>query len=81
MRGRPTKLCPADRHELRRYREAGVSIQRLAAMWSVSTATVYNILAEQRAKFGPEQLPHDKRHLVRQHLSRSKKSDTSEIMP
>ena len=77
MRGRPSKLCAADQHELRRYREAGVSIQRLASMFNVSMATVYNILADQREKFGPEQLPHDKRHLARAHLSRSKNQDAA----
>jgi len=35
-RGRPCKLSQADQHELRRYREAGVSIERLASMWSIS---------------------------------------------
>lgn len=29
-RGRPCKLTVAERHELRRYREAGVSIARLS---------------------------------------------------
>jgi hypothetical protein len=74
MRGRPPRLKDADKHELRRYREAGVSIARLAAMWSMSTTTVYQILAEQRAKFGPEKLPDNKRHLARRHLFTSGKS-------
>ena len=72
-RGRPSRLSEADKHELRRYREAGVSIARLASMWKVSTTRVYEILAEQRAKFGPEQLPQDKRHLARKHLFTSEK--------
>lgn len=80
-RGRPNKLSPGDGHELRRYREAGVSIQRLASMFNISMATVYNILAEQREKFGPEQLPYDKRHLARRHLFTSRKSDDSEATP
>ena len=67
-RGRPQALSPADQHELRRYREAGVSIRRLASMWNISMTTVYQILADQRAKFGPEQLPKDKRYLARRHL-------------
>lgn len=67
-RGRPCKLSQADQHELRRYREAGVSIERLASMWSISKATVYQILADQREKLGPEQLPKEKRHLTRRHL-------------
>lgn len=75
--GRPSKLSPAEKHEVRRYREAGVSIARLASMWSVSTTRIYEILAEQRAMFGPEQLPKDKRHLVRKHLFTSQKSDAA----
>ena len=72
-RGRPSKLSPGDKHEVRRYREAGVSIARLASMWSVSTTRIYEILAEQRERLGPEQLPKDKRHLVRKHLFTSAK--------
>jgi hypothetical protein len=75
--GRPSKLSPADKHEVRRYREAGVSIARLASMWHVSTTRIYEILAEQRVMFGPEQLPKDKRHLVRQHLFRSDKDNAA----
>lgn len=67
-RGRPCKLSPADQHELRRYREAGVSIARLASMWGIAQTTVYQILADQRAKFGPEKLPKEKQYLVRRHL-------------
>lgn len=74
--GRPSKLSPAEKHEVRRYREAGVSIARLASMWRVSTTRIYEILAEQRAMFGPEQLPKDKRHLVRKHLFTSEKSNS-----
>ena len=73
-RGRPSRLSDADKHELRRYREAGVSIARLASMWRISTTRVYEILAEQRAKFGPEQLPAAKRHLARRHLFTSSKT-------
>lgn len=76
-RGRPCKLTATERHELRRYREAGVSIARLASMWHVSTTTVHQILADQRAKFGPEQLPDDKRHLARWHLFRSANSGST----
>jgi len=42
------------------FREAGASIARLAAMWHISTTTVHQILAAQRVKFGPEQLPKEK---------------------
>lgn len=76
-RGRPSKLSAAEKHEVRRYREAGVSIARLASMWHVSTTRIYEILAEQRAMFGPEQLPKDKRHLVRRHLFMSEKSGST----
>jgi hypothetical protein len=76
-RGRPSKLSPAEKHEVRRYREAGVSIARLASMWHVSTTRIYEILAEQRAMFGPEQLPKDKRHLVRRHLFSSPQDKTA----
>lgn len=76
-RGRPSKLSPADKHEVRRYREAGVSIARLASMWSVSTTRIYEILAEQRVMFGPEQLPKDKSHLVRRHLFTSDKDNST----
>lgn len=67
-RGRPSKLSPTEKHEVRRYREAGVSIARLASMWRVSTTRIYEILAEQRAMFGPEQLPKEKQQLARRHL-------------
>ncbi len=75
--GRPPKLSEADKHELRRYREAGVSISRLAGMWQLGTRRVLQILAEQRAKFGPEQLPEDKRHLGRLRSFRSQGNDSS----
>lgn len=74
-RGRPPKLTAAEQHELRRYREAGVSIARLASMWHVSTTTVHQILADQREKFGPEQLPAHKRQYARWHLFSSGKHD------
>lgn len=64
-RGRPPTLSDAEKHELRRYREAGVSILRLASMFQLGKRRVLQILAEQRERFGPEVLPRDKRHLVR----------------
>lgn len=76
-RGRPCKLTQTEQHELRRYREAGVSIARLASMWHISTTTVHQILAAQRVMFGPEQLPKDKRHLARWHLFRSGNPDST----
>lgn len=80
-RGRPSRLSDRDKNELRRYREAGVSIARLAGMWHIATGTVYKILAEQRAKFGPEELPKEKRHLARRHLFTSRKSETGSTSP
>lgn len=76
-RGRPCKLTAAEQHELRRYREAGVSIARLSTMWHIAPTTVHKILADQRLKFGPEQLPADKKHLARRHLFISANSEQS----
>ena len=67
-RGRPPRLSAADKHEVRRYREAGVSIAHLAGMFRISTTRVYEILREQRERFGPEKFPDTKRHLRRLHL-------------
>lgn len=67
-RGRPCKLSVSDQHELRRYREAGASIARLASMWHIAPTTVQKILAAQRKLFGPEKLPEGKEHLARWHL-------------
>jgi hypothetical protein len=80
-RGRPCKLSVAEQHELRRYREAGVSIARLASMWRISTTTVHQILAEQRAKFGPEQLPEGRRQYARWHLFSSVKVSSTSKNP
>lgn len=74
-RGRPCKLSMAEKHELRRYREAGVSIARLASMWKLAPTTVHKILAEMRARLGPEELPAGKKHLARRHLFISSKSE------
>jgi len=74
-RGRPQKLTDAEQYELRRFREAGASIARLAAMWHISTTTVHQILAAQRVKFGPEQLPKEKRQYARLHLFTSGNSE------
>lgn len=76
-RGRPPRLSLADKHELRRYREAGVSISHLAGMWKISTTRVYEILAEMRARLGEEHLPEEKRRYARRHLFRQPVSDTS----
>ena len=76
-RGRPCKLSQTEKHELRRYREAGVSIARLASMWHLAPTTVHKILAELRERLGPEQLPADKKHLARRHLFISAKSNST----
>ena len=67
-RGRPSRLSAADKHEVRRYREAGVSIEHLAGMFRISKTRVYEILREQRERFGPERFPEEKKHLIRRHL-------------
>ena len=76
-RGRPPRLSLADKHELRRYREAGVPISRLAAMWSISTTRVYEILAEMRARLGEEHLPADKQRYARRYLFRQVVQESS----
>lgn len=72
-RGKAPYISDANKHEIRRYREAGASIERLALMWKVGKRRILQILAEQRLKFGPEQLPPERRHLVR------RRNFTSEI--
>ena len=77
-RGRPQKVCLADRHEMRRYREAGVPIKELARMWGITETTVFQILRELRAQLGPEKLPDHKKHLARQYLFTSTKTTPAE---
>jgi IS30 family transposase len=76
-RGPKEKLSLQEKHELRRYREAGVSINRLACMWGVSKTTVYQALRELVRQLGPERLPDDKKHLARRHLFTSGKEPDS----
>lgn len=64
-RGRPTNIRELDKFEMRLTREAGVSIDTIGSMWKIGRRRVHEILAEQRAKFGPEKMPQHKRHLVR----------------
>jgi hypothetical protein len=80
-RGRRPKLSAADQHELRRYREAGVSIAHLASMWRISKTTVFEILADQRAKFGPEIVHETRRRRVRLNLRRSAEVGPLEVKP
>jgi len=77
MRGRKPKHSRADKHEIRRYREAGVSIKRLAAMFEVAETTICAYLRELSAVMGPEQLPEDKKHLARKHLFKRDKTTPS----
>lgn len=76
-RGRPPKVCLADRHELRRYREAGVPVKDLAKMWNITPTTVFQILRDLRKQLGPEKLPESKKHLARQYLFISEKDQPS----
>jgi hypothetical protein len=75
-RGRKPRLSVGDWHEVRRYREAGVSIERLATMWHVSKRTIHEGLAALRVIHGPEQLPEHKRQLVRLNSRRSSEDRT-----
>ena len=64
-RGKPPLLKPADEFELWQCRCAGVSVDRLMKMWGLGRRRMQEILAKQREKFGVEQMPANKRHLVR----------------
>jgi len=65
VRGKPPKLTAADEFELWQCRCAGISVTRLMAMWGLKRRRMQEILAKQREKFGVEQMPANKRHLVR----------------
>lgn len=65
MRGRPPTITQADKFEIWQCRCIGISVTRLCAMWRIKRRRMQEILAEQRAKFGIEPMPSDKRHLVR----------------
>jgi transposase len=54
-----------DKFEARQFREVGMSVRDCATYFNVSVATVMRGLAEMRAKFGPEKLPRNRRHLAR----------------
>jgi hypothetical protein len=65
-RGRPAKLSDADKFEIWECRrKVGISVERLCSMWGLGRRRMQEILAEQRAKFGVEDMPQHKRHLVR----------------
>lgn len=74
-RGRPSKLRPVDKFEMRQYREVGMSIAQCMTFFKVSRATVLRSLAELRAKLGPEKLI--RKHLARSHCDTSQKSRLS----
>lgn len=78
-RGRKPKHTIAEKHEIRRYREAGVSVRRLAGMWDVTETTIHAYLREMRAQLGPEKLPDDKKHLARLHLFISSKTNQTPV--
>ncbi len=66
-------LKPVDAFELRRYREAGVSVKDAAALVGVSVATAMRALARLREKLGPERFGNETearhaRHRARAHL-------------
>lgn len=65
MRGRPSKLNDGDKLEMRFQREAGISIDRIRSMWGLSRRRVLEILAELRAKLGPEKFSAHRRQFVR----------------
>jgi len=67
-----------DKHEMRRYREAGVAIKDLAKMWNIAETTVNAILRELRKQFGPEKLPEHKKHLARAYLFTCEKTTSTE---
>jgi len=53
----PRKLSVQEEHEVRLFRESGVSIDRCAKLFEVSHTTIYRALRNQRRKFGLEKLP------------------------
>ena len=71
-RGRPSKLRPVEKFEMRQYREIGMSITQCMSFFKVSRATVLRALAELRSKLGPEKLA--RKHLARSHCDTSQKS-------
>lgn len=65
MRKVRKEMTQAEKFEARQYREVGMSLNDLARWFNVHRATICRALAEMREKLGPEQLPANKRHLVR----------------
>ena len=72
MAGKP-KHKALEPFEMRRYREAGVSVKEVAALAECSVATVMRELAKLRKKLGPERFGKDSEarhagHRARAHL-------------
>lgn len=65
MRKQRKELEVRDKFEARQLRETGMSLNDLSRWFNVHRATICRALAEMREKLGPEQLPRNKRHLVR----------------
>lgn len=55
---------PREAIELRRDREAGLTLKEAAAARGVSVATACRVLAELRAKLGPEKFCEEKHGLI-----------------
>lgn len=72
MRKRRKVMRDVEKFEARQFREAGMSVRDCAAYFDVSVATLMRGLAEMRAKFGPEKLPRNRRHLARCRVEKSR---------
>lgn len=74
MPGRKPALTDREKFEVRLNREAGIPVEICAQMAGVSRATAMRVLAELRAKLGPEKVPARRRHRVRFHSDTSQRS-------
>lgn len=70
MRKQYKHLSEFEKFDLRKYREAGATIEELTLLCGASAASVQRALAEMREKFGPEQF-RDPRHNARARFARS----------
>lgn len=70
-----------EKYEVRKYREVGMSLNELASWFNVHRATICRALAEMREKLGPEQLPRNKRHLVRLRAATSQNLTSGQVAP